>query len=60
MSAILDSTINGLAAEEIATMPIEDIVPTLFGRNISMGKGQGLLGIAAVVKAMAQRYANGR
>ena len=60
LSAILDTTINGLTAEEIASMPIEDIVPTLFGRNISMGKGQGLLGIAAVVKAMAQRYANGR
>lgn len=57
LSAILASTLNGLPAEEIARMPIDDLVPTLFGPNISMGKGQGLLSIAAVVKAMAQRYA---
>ncbi|PJF48804.1 MAG: hypothetical protein D6709_04525 [Chloroflexi bacterium] len=56
LSAILDSTISGLPADEIANMPIEDIVPTLFGKNISMGKGQGLLSIAAVVKRLAQRY----
>ena len=56
LSAILDSTINGLPAADIARMPIDDIVPTLFGRNVSMGKGQGLLGIASVVKALAQRY----
>jgi sulfur transfer protein SufE len=57
LSAILDSTISGLPADEIANMPIEDIVPTLFGKNISMGKGQGLLSIAAVVKKLAQRHA---
>lgn len=57
LSAILDATLSGLPADEIARMPIEDIVPTLFGKNISMGKGQGLLSIAAVVKRLAQRYA---
>lgn len=57
LSAVLASTLNGLPAEEIARMPIDDLVPTLFGPNISMGKGQGLLSIASVVKAMAQRYA---
>ncbi|MFN3706265.1 MAG: SufE family protein [Thermoflexales bacterium] len=56
LSAILDATISGLPADEIANMPIEDIVPTLLGKNISMGKGQGLLSIAAVVKRLAQRY----
>jgi sulfur transfer protein SufE len=56
LSAVLDSTINGLPASDIAAMPIEDLVPTLFGKNISMGKGQGLLSIAAVVKKLAQRY----
>jgi sulfur transfer protein SufE len=58
LSAILDSTVNDLPANEIANMPIEDIVPTLFGKNISMGKGHGLLSIAAVMKRLAQRYAN--
>ena len=56
LSAVLDSTINGLPADQIASMPIEDLVPTLFGKNISMGKGQGLLSIASVVKHFAQRY----
>src|SRR6266542_5466446 len=55
LSAILDSTINEMPAEEIARMPIDDIVPTLFGPHISMGKGQGLMGIASAVKALAQR-----
>ena len=58
LSAILDATLSGLPADVIANMPIEDIVPTLFGKNISMGKGQGLLSIAAVVKRLAQRYAH--
>jgi sulfur transfer protein SufE len=53
---VLDQTINGLPAREIAEMPIDNLVPTLFTRNISMGKGQGLLSIASVVKTLAQRY----
>jgi cysteine desulfuration protein SufE len=58
LSAILSSTLNGRSSEEIANMPIDDLVTTLFGRTVSMGKGQGLLSIAAMVKAMAQRYAD--
>jgi sulfur transfer protein SufE len=56
LSAILDQTINGMPARDIATMPIDELVPTLFGKNISMGKGQGLLSIASVVKVLAQRF----
>jgi cysteine desulfuration protein SufE len=56
LCAILEQTVNGLPAKTIATMPIDDLVPTLFGKNISMGKGQGLLSIASVVKVLAQRY----
>ena len=54
LSAILDQTVNGLPSSVIAGMPIDDLVPTLFGRNVSMGKGQGLLSIASVVKALAR------
>ncbi len=57
LSAILASALNGLPAKEIATMPIDDLVPTLFTRNISMGKGQGLLSIASVIKTLAKRAA---
>ena len=56
LSAILDQTVNGLRASVIAGIPIDDLVPTLFGRNVSMGKGQGLVSIASVVKALARRY----
>lgn len=56
LCAILDQTLSGLTAAEIAALPIDELVPTFFGRNISMGKGQGLLGIASVVKILAQRY----
>ncbi|HQX75580.1 MAG TPA: SufE family protein [Thermoflexales bacterium] len=56
LCAIFDQTINGLPAQEIAAMPIEDIVPTLFGKTVLMGKGQGLLGIAAMMKARAQGF----
>src|SRR5512133_3571399 len=44
LSAVLDQTINGMPTEQIARMPIDDVVPTLFGPHISMGKGQGLMG----------------
>lgn len=57
LCAILEQTINGLRASEIATLPIDDLVPTLFGQNISMGKGQGLASIASVVKVLARRRA---
>lgn len=57
LCAILDQTINGLRASEIAAMPVEDLVPTLFGQNVSMGKGQGLASIASVVKVLARRRA---
>ena len=56
LSAILNQTVNGLPASVIAGMPIDDLVPTLFGRNVSMGKGQGLLSIASVVKSLARNY----
>ena len=56
LSAVLATTINDLPARAIAEMPIDDLVPTLFTKNISMGKGQGLLGIASMVKAFAKRY----
>lgn len=56
LSAILDQTLSGLPARDIAAMPIDDLVTTLFGRNVSMGKGQGLLSIASMVKVFAQRY----
>ena len=40
--------------EEIERVPV-DVVYQIFGRNLSMGKGQGLMGIMGVTKALAKR-----
>jgi len=54
MAAILDETLSGQPLEQVASVP-DDIVLSIFGRNISMGKGQGLMGIVARVRAEAQQ-----
>jgi cysteine desulfuration protein SufE len=46
MTVILNETLSGASLEEVAAIRT-DIVFDLFGRNISMGKGQGLMGIVA-------------
>src|ERR671921_2323521 len=42
LAAILDRTLSGLPASEIATINT-DIVEKIFRQNISMGKGMGLM-----------------
>ncbi len=54
MAAILDETLSGQPLEQVACVP-DDIVLDIFGRNIAMGKGQGLMGIVARVRAAAQQ-----
>ncbi len=54
IAAILDQTLSGQPLEQVASVP-DDIVLDIFGRNISMGKGQGLMGIVARVRAAAQQ-----
>ena len=54
MSAILDETLSGQPLEQVAAVQ-PDIVFTLFGREVSMGKGQGLMGIVNMVKYEAQK-----
>lgn len=56
MSVILDETCSGQPPEQVAEVPT-DIVFTLFGREISMGKGQGLMGIVSMVKHFARERA---
>ncbi len=52
MAVILDETCSGAPLEQVARVPV-DIVFDLFGRDVSMGKGQGLTGIVATVAAAA-------
>lgn len=54
---ILQDTLSGQPAERINAVP-ENIVTSLFGRGISMGKGLGLQGILRMVKYFANKHAN--
>ncbi|NOK86041.1 MAG: hypothetical protein GFH27_549395n63 [Chloroflexi bacterium AL-W] len=58
ISVILAETLSGQPLEQVADVPT-DIVLTLFGREISMGKGQGLMGIIGMVKMFAKNKLQG-
>ena len=53
LAVILDESLSGLSAEEIADVPPE-VVYEIFDNRLSMGKGQGLMGIVASVNAYAR------
>lgn len=54
MAVILDETLSGAPVEQVAQVT-PDIVLKIFGNDISMGKGQGLMGMVSVVRAEAKR-----
>jgi len=53
-AAILDETLSGQPLDEVARVP-QDIIFRIFGRDISMGKGQGLIGMLELVHREARR-----
>src|SRR3954465_15449553 len=53
LAAILDKTLSGLPASEIATVDC-DIVEKIFRQNISMGKGMGLMAMVNAVQSLAR------
>ncbi|GAB4344377.1 MAG: hypothetical protein Kow00117_22550 [Phototrophicales bacterium] len=53
MSVILGETLSGQPLDVVAQVP-SDIVLKIFGNEISMGKGQGLMGIVNMVNAFAK------
>ena len=55
LAAILDRTLSGLPAEEIAKVDPE-IVEKIFRQNISMGKGMGLMSMVQRVAQLARRH----
>ena len=57
--AILDDTISGAPLEEVLRIP-GDVVFDIYGREISMGKGEGLLGILTSVQLFARESAGRR
>ena len=54
--AILDDTVSGASLEEVLRIP-GDVVFDIFGKEISMGKGEGLLGILTSVQMFAREAA---
>ena len=57
LAAILDKTLSGLPASEIATINT-DLVEKIFRQNISMGKGMGLMAMVQAVQALARAAAS--
>lgn len=54
MAVILDETLSGETPDTIATVPA-DIVYQIFGKELSMGKGQGLMGMIELAKVLAKK-----
>jgi cysteine desulfuration protein SufE len=53
-AAILDETLSGQPLEDVVRVP-QEVVFSIFGRDVSMGKGQGLLGMLDCVQQEARR-----
>ncbi len=51
-AAILDESLSGQPAELVARVP-QDVIFKLFGREVSMGKGQGLIGMLELAQQEA-------
>ncbi len=58
LAVLLDQTLSGQPAAQVAQVQ-DDIVFTIFGRGISMGKGQGLMGMVAMVRRLAKQHLGG-
>jgi cysteine desulfuration protein SufE len=56
MSVILADSLNGEDPEAVSKIP-NDIVFKIFGNEVSMGKGQGLMGIVSMVTGAAKEKA---
>ena len=58
-AAILDETASGRPLEEVAAIE-PDTIYDLFGKDLSMGKGQGLIGMLHLVVYEARRRLRAR
>lgn len=54
MSVILGETVSGQPLQQVAALS-DDMVFKIFGKELSMGKGAGLMGILTLVRAEAKR-----
>ncbi len=58
-AVILNETLSGAPLEEVAAVPC-DIVFDFYGKDLSMGKGQGLMAMSDLVAAYAKQRLNQR
>ncbi len=58
-AAILDETLSGTPPETVARVP-QDVIFKIFGRDLSMGKGQGMIGMLELVQHEARRRLDAR
>lgn len=58
-SVIMDETLSGAPLEAVADVPC-DAVFTVFGKDVSMGKGMGLMGITDLVTTYARQRLKAR
>jgi cysteine desulfuration protein SufE len=54
MSVILAETVSGQPLDQVASVS-DDVVFKIFGKELSMGKGAGLMGILTLVRGEAKR-----
>lgn len=57
MSVILSDSLEGAPLEQVLKVPHE-VVQQIFGREISMGKGQGLMGLIMQMQHEARKRLN--
>jgi len=53
-ATILDETLSGQPLERVTRVP-QEVIFRIFGRDLSMGKGQGLIGMLDLVQHEARR-----
>ena len=58
MAVILRDALSGAPLDQVAPVP-QDVVYRVFGRELSMGKSMGLMGMVGMVSAMAKRRGEG-
>jgi cysteine desulfuration protein SufE len=54
LAVILDEGLSGAPLEQVAVVPA-DVVYRVFGREMSMGKSMGLMGMVSMIASLARR-----
>jgi cysteine desulfuration protein SufE len=58
-SVIMDETLSGQPLEAVAEVPCDSVF-TVFGKDVSMGKGMGLMGITDLITTFARQRLKAR